>query len=251
MEDFLAALDEVKPAFGAVIDSLEGYRLHGMVDYGPRYQHLLSSCRTLVQQVRCCRGVAAARRRAGAWAEAVPLGCGSNSTQRQRSPRHAWQSLALPPTHPPPHTCLLRARSRPATPRRSSRACWRARRAPARRRWLPRWPSRAGSPLSRWAGVESWAECVQLGSWVLGSYLAGRATLRPSGLAPLLPLQQQQPTGQAPAPPPPLGCSLPSTHPAATAATPLRPRCQPPGGERGGHGGLQRDRQVQPDRQGV
>lgn len=51
MQDFLAALDEVKPAFGAVIDSLEGYRLHGMIDFGPRYQHLLSSCRILVQQV--------------------------------------------------------------------------------------------------------------------------------------------------------------------------------------------------------
>ena len=52
MADFLEALVEVKPAFGATLDSLEGYRLHGMIDYGPRYQHLLSSCRTLVQQVR-------------------------------------------------------------------------------------------------------------------------------------------------------------------------------------------------------
>lgn len=52
MADFLEALEEVKPAFGAVIESLESYRLHGMVDYGPRYQHLLSSCRTLVQQAR-------------------------------------------------------------------------------------------------------------------------------------------------------------------------------------------------------
>lgn len=50
MADFLEALDEVKPAFGAVIESLETYRLHGMIDYGARYQHLLSSCRTLVQQ---------------------------------------------------------------------------------------------------------------------------------------------------------------------------------------------------------
>ncbi|EFN58861.1 hypothetical protein CHLNCDRAFT_29882 [Chlorella variabilis] len=47
MADFLEALDEVKPAFGAVIESLETYRLHGMIDYGARYQHLLSSCRTL------------------------------------------------------------------------------------------------------------------------------------------------------------------------------------------------------------
>lgn len=29
MADFLQALDEVKPAFGAVIESLESYRLHG------------------------------------------------------------------------------------------------------------------------------------------------------------------------------------------------------------------------------
>lgn len=52
MADFLKALDEVKPAFGAVIESLESYRLHGMIDYGARFQHLLSSCRTLVQQAR-------------------------------------------------------------------------------------------------------------------------------------------------------------------------------------------------------
>ncbi|KAL4857940.1 Vesicle-fusing ATPase [Chlorella vulgaris] len=52
MVDFAAALQEVKPAFGAVIESLESYRLQGMIDYGPRYQHLLSSCRTLVQQVQ-------------------------------------------------------------------------------------------------------------------------------------------------------------------------------------------------------
>lgn len=29
MADFLQALEEVKPAFGAVLDSLESYRLHG------------------------------------------------------------------------------------------------------------------------------------------------------------------------------------------------------------------------------
>ena len=51
MEDFLGALDEVQPAFGATIDTLDSYRLHGMVDYGSRYQHLLSSCQTLVRQV--------------------------------------------------------------------------------------------------------------------------------------------------------------------------------------------------------
>ena len=52
MEDFGQALQEVQPAFGATLASLESYRLHGMLDYGPRYGHLLSSSRTLVEQVR-------------------------------------------------------------------------------------------------------------------------------------------------------------------------------------------------------
>ena len=60
MADFLKALEEVKPAFGAVIEGLESYRLHGMIDYGPRYHHLLSSCRTLVHQVRAGGGRAGA-----------------------------------------------------------------------------------------------------------------------------------------------------------------------------------------------
>ena len=49
----MQALQEVQPAFGATLASLESYRLHGMLDYGPRYGHLLSSCRTLVEQARC------------------------------------------------------------------------------------------------------------------------------------------------------------------------------------------------------
>ena len=52
MEDFLAALKEVTPAFGATIETLDSYRLHGMVDFGPRHEHLLFSCRTLVRQVQ-------------------------------------------------------------------------------------------------------------------------------------------------------------------------------------------------------
>ena len=50
--DFLEALLEVQPAFGSVVERLEAYRLHGIVDYGARFQHLMASCRTLVQQVR-------------------------------------------------------------------------------------------------------------------------------------------------------------------------------------------------------
>lgn len=52
MEDFLSALEEVKPAFGATIDTLDAYRLHGVIDYGRRHQHLLQSCKTLVRQVQ-------------------------------------------------------------------------------------------------------------------------------------------------------------------------------------------------------
>jgi hypothetical protein len=52
MADFEAALAEVKPAFGAVVDTLETYRLNGMIDSGDTYRHLRSTCQTLVQQVR-------------------------------------------------------------------------------------------------------------------------------------------------------------------------------------------------------
>ena len=48
----MGALQDVKPAFGAVIDTLEMYRLNGIIDYGDRYRHLASTCHSLVAQVR-------------------------------------------------------------------------------------------------------------------------------------------------------------------------------------------------------
>ena len=51
MADFLLALQEVKPAFGAVTETLNSYRLHGITDWGPSFQHLSSKCRLLVEQV--------------------------------------------------------------------------------------------------------------------------------------------------------------------------------------------------------
>lgn len=51
MEDFEAALKEVKPAFGAVTETLQEYILNGMIDYGPHFNHLHNTCRTLVDQV--------------------------------------------------------------------------------------------------------------------------------------------------------------------------------------------------------
>ncbi|CAL5222767.1 g5179 [Coccomyxa viridis] len=51
-EDFEEALKEVKPAFGAVTELLEAYRLNGIIDYGEHFRHLLSVCKQLVEQVR-------------------------------------------------------------------------------------------------------------------------------------------------------------------------------------------------------
>ena len=52
MQDFETALAEVKPAFGAVLDTLETYRANGIIPYGERFVHLQSTCRTLVEQAR-------------------------------------------------------------------------------------------------------------------------------------------------------------------------------------------------------
>lgn len=51
MQDFLKALDEVKPAFGAAVESLEAYRMQGIIDYGDAFSHLQSTLRALVSQV--------------------------------------------------------------------------------------------------------------------------------------------------------------------------------------------------------
>lgn len=51
MEDFRGAMEEVRPAFGAVVDTLELYRLNGILDYGDRFRHLASTCQSLVEQV--------------------------------------------------------------------------------------------------------------------------------------------------------------------------------------------------------
>ena len=54
MQDFDRALSEVKPAFGAVTETLEQHRLNGIIDCGEHFRHLQSTCRTLVEQVSNC-----------------------------------------------------------------------------------------------------------------------------------------------------------------------------------------------------
>ena len=48
--DFEKALSEIKPAFGAVTETLEQYRLNGIIDSGEKFRHLQSTCRNLVEQ---------------------------------------------------------------------------------------------------------------------------------------------------------------------------------------------------------
>lgn len=52
MEDFLHAIYEVQPAFGASTDDLERCRLNGMVDSGDRHNHIYKRAMLLVEQVK-------------------------------------------------------------------------------------------------------------------------------------------------------------------------------------------------------
>ncbi|CAM6067259.1 unnamed protein product [Sphagnum tenellum] len=51
MDDFMSALNEVKPAFGAAINTLEMCRLNGMLDCGERHAHIQRIVMTFVEQV--------------------------------------------------------------------------------------------------------------------------------------------------------------------------------------------------------
>ncbi|KAI7733374.1 hypothetical protein M8C21_018626, partial [Ambrosia artemisiifolia] len=56
MEDFLNALHEVIPAFGASTDDLERCRLNGIVDCGQRHDHIFKRTMLLAEQVKVSRG---------------------------------------------------------------------------------------------------------------------------------------------------------------------------------------------------
>ena len=66
MEDFEEALKEVKPAFGAVTETLEAYRLNGIIDYGEHCRHLLSVCKQLVEQASSLQAVSGSVSRSAA-----------------------------------------------------------------------------------------------------------------------------------------------------------------------------------------
>lgn len=53
MLDFNKALQEVTPAFGSDKESLESYRLNGIINYSSSFEHLHNTILTLVHQV--CR----------------------------------------------------------------------------------------------------------------------------------------------------------------------------------------------------
>ncbi|XP_059662642.1 vesicle-fusing ATPase-like [Cornus florida] len=56
MDDFLNALHEIVPAFGASTDDLDRCRLNGMVDCGGRHQHIYKRTMLLAEQVRVSKG---------------------------------------------------------------------------------------------------------------------------------------------------------------------------------------------------
>ncbi|KAL6999511.1 vesicle-fusing ATPase [Sarracenia purpurea var. burkii] len=56
MDDFLNALNEVRPAFGASTDDLDRCRLNGMVDCGARHEHIYKRTMLLAEQVRVSKG---------------------------------------------------------------------------------------------------------------------------------------------------------------------------------------------------
>ncbi|KAE7995693.1 hypothetical protein FH972_000464 [Carpinus fangiana] len=56
MDDFLNALHEIIPAFGASTDDLERCRLNGMVECGDRNKHIYDRAMLLVEQVKVSKG---------------------------------------------------------------------------------------------------------------------------------------------------------------------------------------------------
>ncbi|KAB2025497.1 hypothetical protein ES319_D06G153300v1 [Gossypium barbadense] len=56
MDDFLNALLEIVPAFGASTDDLERCRLNGTVDCGDRHKHIYQRAMLLVEQVKVSKG---------------------------------------------------------------------------------------------------------------------------------------------------------------------------------------------------
>ncbi|XP_028799254.1 vesicle-fusing ATPase-like [Neltuma alba] len=56
MEDFLNALQEVVPAFGASTDNLQRCRVHGIVDCGDRHKHIYQRAMLVAEQVKVSRG---------------------------------------------------------------------------------------------------------------------------------------------------------------------------------------------------
>ncbi|KAL0284993.1 UNVERIFIED_CONTAM: Vesicle-fusing ATPase [Sesamum angustifolium] len=56
MDDFLNAMQEVIPAFGASTDDLERCRLNGIVECGSRHDHIYQRTMLLAEQVKVSRG---------------------------------------------------------------------------------------------------------------------------------------------------------------------------------------------------
>jgi len=94
MEDFEAALAEIKPAFGAVTETLAAYCLNGIIDFGAPFRHLRATCQTLVEQARRPGGGRPARQGAGVGAARECGGVGRPSATRARPARRSSRAGA-------------------------------------------------------------------------------------------------------------------------------------------------------------
>jgi len=94
MEDFEAALAEIKPAFGAVTETLAAYCLSGIIDFGAPFRHLRATCQTLVEQARRPGGGRPARQGAGVGAARECGGVGRPSATRARPARRSSRAGA-------------------------------------------------------------------------------------------------------------------------------------------------------------
>lgn len=84
MSDFLAALAEVQPAFGANTEGLAKHIMGGIIPYGDAHAHLASTLKTLVSQVRL-----AGRREACSARRSNAADAARGAVARTAMP-HAW-----------------------------------------------------------------------------------------------------------------------------------------------------------------
>jgi len=262
MEDFEAALAEIKPAFGAVTETLAAYCLNGIIDFGAPFRHLRATCQTLVEQARRPRGGARPDR---VLASVLPESAGLGAPVRR--PRTPYQTLAEQARRPWGAWAWLGAGVGAVSElqglgRRSAARATPARRSPSSRgrpvassltwRWLLGWVFNAvGMPgMSQWAMGHSPRSLAAAGRYMQQAerrppLRKAAAHARGGGCAGAQQRAHAAADGAAGGPGR-RGQDCAGGHAGPGERVPVRQ-----GGQRGLHGRLQRAGQGRADRQGV